>query len=146
MPNTMIVSRPSDIICRTVRDRRGVAVLEFALIAPILLLMIGGLFSLSSYLHAKTTIHTYAREAARGVAVGYMTVAEAKRFAETRAGGTLRVPVTATIDPPTPGNPADQDVQVTLNVTAADMGKLTPFLNILSGGISSQVVMRGIAQ
>lgn len=120
--------------------------IEFALIAPVLLLMLGGIFTISSYLRARMTIHSYARDVARGVSLGYMTVADGKRFAEERAGRDLRVDVVATIDPATKGDPLDQDVVVTLDISQAEMGRLTPFLNIISGKLTSSVVMRSMAE
>lgn len=120
--------------------------IEFALIAPVLLLMLGGIFTVSSYLRARMTIHSHAREVARGVSLGYMTVAEGKRFAEERAGRDLHVAVAATIDPATKGDPLDQDVVVTLDISQAEMGRLTPFLNIVSGRLSSSVAMRSMVE
>lgn len=127
-------------------DIRAVSAVEFALVAPILLSMIGGLLSFSTYLRAKTTIHSHAREAARGVALGYMTVTEAKRFAEGNAGRDLHVNAVAVIDPATAGNPADPDVIVTVEISAAEMNRISPFTYIISQKISTTAVMRSIYQ
>ncbi len=127
------------------RDRRGASATEFAIVAPVLILMIGAFFSLAAFLRAKSTIDTYAREAARGVAVGYMSVAEARQFAESKARGDLNVTVTATVDPATRGDPGDPDVLVTLEISAAEMARLTPFVNGITGRLSSTVTMRHIA-
>ena len=123
-------------------DHRATSAIEFALIAPVLILILGGVFTVSNYIRARTTTHTYAREAARGIAIGYMTIADAKRTAELNANRDLRVTVTASIDPATKGDPLDQDVRVTLEIAQAEMARLTPFLNIVTGKVSSTVVMR----
>ncbi|WP_162559823.1 TadE family protein [Methylobacterium radiodurans] len=118
---------------------------EFALVAPLMLYMGGVFFSLGMSLHAHNTISMYAREAARGLAVGYMTEAEAKQFAETRARNDLKVAVSASIDPATKGDANDRDVVVTLTIAPAEIAKLTPFGNWVPGGVRSQAVMRSIA-
>ncbi|MEN2748336.1 TadE family protein [Sphingomonas sp. T9W2] len=102
-------------------DTRGAVLVEFAILAPVLILVLGGIFSGANYLQANMVIHTYAREAARGVSVGYMTVDDAKSFAERSASHDLNVTVAATIDPATKGDPLDEDVQVTLTISPTDI-------------------------
>jgi Flp pilus assembly protein TadG len=133
------------LIHRFKPDTRGAVLIEFAILAPILILVLGGIFSGANYLHARMVIHTYAREAARGVSVGYMTVTEARRFARRGASGDLNVPVTTTIDPATKGDPSDQDVKVTLTISPANMAQITPIAHIITGGLSTTVTMRSIA-
>lgn len=128
------------------RDRHGVSAVEFALIAPILMALLGGIFTISMVMRAHNSLHTYAREAARGVAIGYMTVAEAKQFAETQAKDELRVAVSAAIDPATKGDQTDRDVIVTLSISQDELAKMTPFGNLVPGGLTSRVVMRSIAE
>ena len=125
-------------------DTPGEVLVEFAILAPILILVLGGIFSGANYLQAQMVIHTYAREAARGVAVGYMTVAEAKRFAQRSASRDLNVTVATAIDPATKGDPRDQDVKVTLTISPANMARITPIANIITGGLSTTVTMRSI--
>lgn len=116
------------------------------MISPILIAMMGAIFTISMTVRAHNSLGTYAREAARGVAVGYMTVAEAKTFAETHAKDDLKVVVSATIDPPTSGDQNDRDVVVTLSISVAEMGKMTPFGNLIPGGVTSKVVMRSLKE
>lgn len=128
-----------------IKDRHGVSAVEFALVAPVLLLMLGGFFTVAIFIRTHTTLSTYAREAARGVAVGYMTAAEAKQFAESHSRSDLGVVATANIDPATKGNEADRDVVVTIEITKAEMAKITPFGG-LSSGVTSRAVMRSLAE
>ncbi len=127
-------------------DRRGTAALEFAIIAPVLILILGGLFTVSGYIRAHTTTQAYAREAARGVALGYMTLEEAQRSAETNASRDLHVAVSASVDPATKGDPNDQDVKVTLMISDSEMRRLSPFLGIVTGKVSSTVVVRNMVE
>lgn len=128
-----------------IMDRQGVSAVEFALIVPVLLLMLGAFFTVAIFIRTHTTISTYAREAARGVAVGYMTAAEAKQFAESHSLDDPGVVATANIDPATKGDEADRDVVVTIEITKAEMAKITPFGGF-SAGVTSRAVMRSLAE
>nr|WP_292513268.1 TadE family protein [Methylobacterium sp.] len=146
----MAVQIRSTCVLRLVRslvsNRSGASAVEFALVAPILIAMIASIFTISMVMHAHSSISTYAREAARGVAVGYMTVAEAKQFAETRARDDLRVVVSVNIVPATRGDQSRQDVIVTLSISTEEIAKITPFGNIILGGLSARAVMRSLIE
>ena len=127
-----------------VRCVRGASALEFALIAPVFILFLMGIFSGSRIFYARDTANQYAREAARGVALGYMTAGEAKTYAETETELMLGVDVNVTIDPPTPGDATDRDVVVAIAIPAAQLGNYAPFSNVMTDGIDVTVKMRSV--
>jgi Flp pilus assembly protein TadG len=71
---------------RSMRDQRGVAVVEFALVLPLLLLLLFGIVEFGMILYDKAVITSASRAAARqGVA-----------FGENAAGNPVYLPVTGT--------------------------------------------------
>lgn len=118
---------------RTLRRRRddvGATVVEFALVVPILLLLLLGIFQYGYHYWALETASATAREAARRAAVGTewaCTEAEAREAAQISATG----PVTVTRSPTlTPGGL----VTVTVSFQSLDLG-LVP---MPGGGVVTQ--------
>jgi Flp pilus assembly protein TadG len=122
----------------------GSSAVEFAILTPLFFLFLGGVFDGALVFHSKQTIELYAREAARGVAIGYMTEAQATTFATTKCNGAISPIVTVAIDPPTPGNAADRDAVVTISITKLELKKASPFGVFLPDGLTSAVTMRSV--
>lgn len=118
------------------RRQRGAAAVEFALILPLLLIMLLGIIDFGLYFFNDLQLTHVARDAARYLSVGKVAEANA-----AIAGATLvsAGPPAVSINPGTTGNPA------TITVTAT-YRFLTP-LPLIAGmgatkGINASVVMR----
>ncbi len=91
--------------------RDGVAAVEFAVVAPIVILMLTGIFQLGFAIFMQGQMAEVARETSRNVAVGELTQSEAISFAQSsliNPGVTYDIAVTL----PDPNDPNDRDVQV----------------------------------
>src|SRR5579859_3032399 len=91
-----------------IRDR-GAAAVEFALLLPLLLLLIFGIIDFGRALNAQITLTQAAREGARLAALGQPSVASRTQAAAT---GLNQVAVTVTSCAPGAGPGANADVQV----------------------------------
>jgi Flp pilus assembly protein TadG len=131
-------------LVRTAGEQGGASAVEFALLSPLFFLFLGGVFDGALVFHSKQTIELYAREAARGVAIGYMTADQATTFATTKCNGAISPDVTVAIDPPTPGSAADRDAVVTISITRAELREASPFGIFLPNGLTSVVTMRSV--
>ena len=64
------------------RSERGVAAVEFALMLPVLLLLLGGIMEFGSIYYVKNNMATVARDVARRLALGELTQVQAEQEVE----------------------------------------------------------------
>jgi len=107
-------------------NRRGQAMVEFALVLPILLLLLCGIIDFGWLYYNQITLNNAAREGARYAVIHYYTATDWKDNARSIILGTAGVSgaVAAVSDP------ADQ--QITATVTA-DVPILTGFTSTILG-------------
>ncbi|MCH2487082.1 MAG: pilus assembly protein [Erythrobacter sp.] len=123
-------------------DDRGLSVVEFALILPIFLVMAALMANGALSFYARSTIVSHAREAVRGVALGYMTKTEAETFARQQTKNDLGVdPI---IDLKVFDPAVDPNVTMTIRVDKAQMAKFAPFSNFSPFEISTRIIMRQV--
>lgn len=84
-PITTHVSGRRRVAARLLGER-GAAAVEFALVAPVLILLLLGIMEFSKAFHDQASLSAAAREGARAMALGD-TVAEARAAARDAAGG-----------------------------------------------------------
>ena len=111
----------------------GVAAIEFAFIAPILILLLTGIIQFGAVLFIQHNMGEIARESARRVAVGAMTPTQAKQFVDDELvnwGATFDIAVTVA---PDPANPTDTDVSVVITAPMSEVA-LLDILGVFEGG------------
>jgi Flp pilus assembly protein TadG len=115
---------------RPARDR-GAAAVEFALVLPLLLLLVFGLIDFGRALNAQITLTQAAREGARLAALGEPDAASRAQAAATGLGS---VSVSATICPPGASPGTDGEVQVSYPFTfVTPLGAIAGFFGGGSG-------------
>ena len=126
--------------CVRGRHQGGAAAVEFALILPVLLLVLFGIIQYGYYFFAAQNGSSVAREAARKVAVGDCpTQAALDTYVSTRLGGLAHSNLTVTrtyyTDPVPPGSPAvtltpeiGGKVQIVIQFNTLDMN--LPFIPV----------------
>lgn len=117
---------------RVIRTARAQAILEFALVIPLFLLLVVGIFDVSRAFVAYTIVASCAREAARSGAVHYPDVnpdwrAQARQACLNLAVGVDRAALHITVDPD-PTLPSYVRAEVTY-----DFHSLTPLVGTLLG-------------
>lgn len=121
------------------KERSGAALLEFAFLTPILLLLITGIIQFGSLFFLENNMANVARDTARRLAVGdLVTKAEAKTHVQDALvnwGATFTVNVT---EPDATSN----DYVVQISVPMADASIVDPFGLMDSGNLSAQSTMR----
>ena len=111
----------------------GVAAIEFAFIAPILILLLTGIIQFGGVLFIQHNMGEVARESARRVAVGAMTPTQAKQFVDDSLvnwGATFDVAVTVV---PDPADPTDTNVSVVITAPMSEVA-LLDILGVFEGG------------
>ncbi|HYF22056.1 MAG TPA: TadE/TadG family type IV pilus assembly protein [Caulobacteraceae bacterium] len=121
---------------RLVRDRDGGAIVEFALLAPVLILIVGGACEGGMLFYLRTFMTHCSSEAARSVALGAMEPAEAETWVRGRMATLVDSGVTVAVSETEGG-----DVTVTTTVAGAPLRDLTPFGMIIPNQVQTRVDM-----
>ena len=91
------------------RSQRGVAAVEFALMLPVLLAMLAGIMEFGSIYYVKNNMATVARDVARRMAMGELSIAQAEQEVQDQlVSWGLNLTITITDANP----PADLDYEV----------------------------------
>lgn len=97
------------------RDRAGVAALEFAFLLPVFLLMLTGVIQFGAIFFLQNNMAGVAQDTSRRVAVGEMTSAEGQTYAE---GNLINWGATFTVAVTEPGSDVLVDISVPLSDAA----------------------------
>jgi Flp pilus assembly protein TadG len=128
--------------------KAGQAIIEFALVLPLLVLLIIGVFDLGNAVFTNNTLENAAREGAR---VG---VIESKTDDQIRARVRAAAPNLDLSDPrkipitPSPSRTFDKPITVTINYVYQP---ITPFIGLITGGgihmsASSSMIVEGVIE
>ena len=124
--------KPRALLSPFARDESGVAALEFAIILPVLVIMLTGIIQVGGILFIQNHMGDVARETARNLVVGELSGSEAQQFAEDKLitwGGGFTITVTE----PDPNDPADNDFVVDIQIPMASVS-LVDFTGAFSSG------------
>ena len=122
-------------------DESGVAAVEFAIILPILVVMLTGIIQLGGILFIQNQMGDVARQTARNLAVGELTGSQAQQFATDNLitwGGSY----TITITEPDPNDPADNDFVVDIQIPMASVSLVDFTGAFASGNLRATSTMR----
>lgn len=143
-PYARFAARLRRITCALSRFKQhqgGVAVVEFALVAPILIVLLLGMFEFSWLFFQRHNMLTTAERGARGVATQTLTAAEAIAESQTTLTG-WNITSTVTIVEPDPTNVNDRDVVVRISAPTQGVS-ITGFFNFaLPTNITVETFMR----
>lgn len=123
------------------RDERGVTAVEFVFVAPILILILGGILQFGLVLYLQNQMSDVARDISRRVAVGELSETEGEAEAQNSLinwGMTYTVDVTM----PNPSDPTDRDVGVTISVPMSQASLIDILGLFQSGTLTASVTMR----
>lgn len=98
-----------------IKDRSGVAAVEFALVMPLVLILFLGIIQFGFILFIQNHMFDVARDSVRRFAVGETTQAETVQYAQD----TLLnwdITYTVVVTPPNPDNPNDNDVDIQISL------------------------------
>ncbi len=135
------------------KKEHGQAIVEFALVLPIVLLLIGGIIDFGWIFHNKITANNACREASRYVAIHYYypsgeivgDINNAKTKATSIISGTFPTVTEADVNVTKSPDDAVSGEKITVNFTV-DIDILTPILSTILGedqfSISSECTMR----
>ncbi len=123
---------------------QGQGLIEFALVIPILLLLILGLFDLGYAAFLQNTLSNAAREGARtGIVLSTTDAAIRARVRATAAGLSLSDAQIAIS--PSPSRTFNQPITVTVSYTYTPV---TPFIETITGGLAiserSSMIVEGV--
>ena len=96
------------------RDERGMAAVEFALVLPVLILVLAGVIQFGSMFFVQNNMTDVARDSARRLAVGELTAAETQQYAQN-ALVDWGITYTVVVTEPNPIDPDDKDITVTIS-------------------------------
>ena len=122
--------------------KAGGAAVEFALISPVLLLLVAGVVEGGLLLYTWGNMEHVARQAARAAAIGSVTAAQAETFVETKMAESIGSPTaTATVNFVTGATPMEDEVVVQVTVPGGELSSLLPFGLFRLASLSSTVTM-----
>ena len=125
------------------RGDSGAAVVEFALLLPLLLLLVLGILDFGRVYNAQITLTQAAREGAR-----YAALKTGDPVARTTTAASPLTVVTATVQQACPASPGPTDtatVRATKTINDAAYSALSSIANRFGGGISSSITITGTA-
>ena len=137
-------------LLRMLRCDRGAALVEFTLIAPILIFLTSGIIQFGYVFFLQNTMQNLARDAARGVAVGDLDGSTGDvtcpgggtdSAQELICDGLADFSGTFTVNAVDPANPGD-DVIVTVSLPMADAAVMDVLDVMSSGTLSASATMR----
>ncbi len=122
------------------QDQRGAAAVEFAFIMPVLLLMFSGILQFGSVMFLENHMTNVAREAARRVAVGELTEADAATMVQSAlVNWGVTYEVTIDTEDADDGN---EDVTVAISLPLSDAALMDVLGLFDTGNLSTSVTMR----
>lgn len=123
------------------RDDRGVTAVEFVFVAPILILILGGILQFGLILYLQNHMNDVARDVSRRVAVAELSETEGEAAAQD---ALINWGVTYSIDVemPDPNDPNDRDIDVTISVPMAEASLIDILGLFQSGDLTASVTMR----
>ena len=120
----------------------GAAAVEFALISPILILMVGAIFEGGMVMYSWGNMEHYARQAARAVTIGEATHDQAETYIKTNMLTSFGAPdVGVTITETTGVNALDNQVHIQVTLPVSEISELTPFQIFSNFTVSRTVKM-----
>jgi hypothetical protein len=137
----MLVSRNFKPRTMEVRRKSGLALVEMALVLPLLIFVLAGIVQFGGLFYLQNKMINLARDAARRLSVGEITTGQAQTDIQDGLS-TWNVNVTATIVMPVPNDPIDNDVEVTIRVPKSEASLMDIFGMFQSGDLIARVVMR----
>ncbi len=118
-------------LARMVRFRKsedGAAAVEFALVSPILIAMIGAIFEGGMVMHSWGSMEYYGRQAARAVSIGASSHADAINFVKDAMATEIGNPeVEVTITEQTGATALDNRIVVVVTMPTSEISAITPF-------------------
>jgi Flp pilus assembly protein TadG len=126
-----------------VRNESGSIAVEFALICPMLFVLVGGVIEGGMLLYTWGNMEHISRQAARAVAVGAATQAEAKTFIDSKMRTSVgAMTVTATVSTSAGATPLEDQVVVRVTVAGTELAKILPFGIFRLTNLESNVSLR----
>lgn len=122
------------------KDCSGTAVIEFALIAPIVIALFTGIIQFGFILFIQNHMVDVARDSARRFAVGETDQSETVQFAQNSLLN-WNVTYTVTVTPPDPSDPNDVDVNVVISLPRSSAAIADLFGIFQSGTLTASVTM-----
>lgn len=125
---------------KSIKNRKGQSMVEFAMILPVILLILMGIVEFGRFYNAWLMVSHASREGARMASLGATTLQVEERVDTVMAAyDTARIVVEVS-----PSGTHSRGDMVTVTVTY-DMDPLTPFIGAITGGtvhLNTETVMR----
>ena len=123
------------------RAESGIAAVEFAMVLPVMLMIVLGIMQFGSIFHIRNAMTDVARQAARSLSVGEVNETSAKQTAlDSLSAWSMTFTVVTSM--PDPSVPTDRDVSVNISVPLSQ-ASIVDFLGLFAtGNVASSVTMR----
>lgn len=128
---------------RFLKDKRGASAIEFALVVPIMLIILLGTIDFGMVLFAKNVTQEAARAVVRDLSTNKITSAEASSASKAMLPEWVSRAVTVDIEQTFPGDSARNEFRVSINFNGAAVTAVGFFDELFSGSnLSSYATMR----
>lgn len=124
----------------------GVAAVEFALVAPMIILLIMGAIEAGMLFQLKNSMTFHTRSIAREVALGHLTESQAKTELQTRLSDYASLSYSISVHEPPAGSLVDTDVVVKATLTKAELKSYTVTGFLVTSDMETEATMRTLEQ
>lgn len=144
---TRLAARLAGRVAACLADRRGSSAVEFALVSPVLLLLLCGIVAFGIYLGAANSLRQLAAEAARASVAGVTDDERAtlarQRVATSLSGGSFFAPGSVDVAVgPDPTDPLLYTVTLSFNAATLGLGGLSRVVPVPPDAMRSRVSVR----
>ena len=123
------------------RDEAGAAAVEFAIILPVLVLMLTGIIQVGMFMFVQNQMTSVARDTSRRIAVGELTEAAAQQYArDSLVFPSANFDIAITV--PDPASPNPKDITVDISVPFSEVSLVDILGLFQSGTLRTSVTMR----
>jgi Flp pilus assembly protein TadG len=125
------------------RNENGAVAVEFAFLLPILMFLVGGIIEGGILLYTWGNMEHVSRQAARAVAIGAATQAQASTFVTSKMHSSMgSLAVTTMVTTTAGANPFENQVTVRLTVAGTELARMLPFGIFRLANLESTVSLR----
>lgn len=121
----------------------GGSAVEFALLFPVLILLLFGTIQFSTVFYTYNSLQSAARDVSRQIAINYLSVSEAQSEVASRVPSWASEGISVTVTQTNPSDPSVNEITVAVSLSASDATPVPILLSLFSSwNLDATVTMK----